>query len=223
MSVLTEAFERFEHWLWQNHPELASSLPSGLTLEEINDMAKALPFSLSKEIKELYQWRNGSSYGFATLSTYCDEVLGFMPLDKAIEYTFEGEHISEWLNLPCFYMFPEYERWVHFAVCDEEETSPILVVTDDPCIRLAYASITSMVLTTVECYEKEIIILGEYGITEFNDSLTSEFLYRDSDNLDEYLVDEYLDAEEEFEKFLNKNNSMFNQEAIRQKYNIDIE
>lgn len=46
MSVLTEALERFEYWLWHNHPEVADSLPSGLTIEEINDMAKALPFSL---------------------------------------------------------------------------------------------------------------------------------------------------------------------------------
>ena len=133
----------------------------------------------------------------------------------------EGEHISEWLNLPCFYMFPEFERWVHFAVCDEEEKSSILVVTDDPCTRFAYASITSMVLTTVECYEKEIVIFGEYGRTKFNDSLTSEFLYRDSDDINEYMVDEYLDAKKEFEKIQNKNNLLFDKEAIIKKYNMN--
>ena len=46
MSVLIEALERFEYWLWQNHPDIAGSLNPGLTIEEINDMAKALPFSL---------------------------------------------------------------------------------------------------------------------------------------------------------------------------------
>ena len=211
MSVLTEALERFEYWLWNNHPEIASSLPPGLTIEEINNIAQSLPFSLSREIKELYQWSNSSSGGLVTLSNYCYEIIGFMPLHRAIEITHDAEHISEWLNLPCFYMFPEFERWVHFAVCDEEETSPILVATDDPCTRFAYANITSMVLTTIECYEKEIIRFGKYR-TEFNESLNVE-----SDELDEY-----LDAREEFENILNKNNSMFNQEAIRQKYNIEI-
>ena len=211
MSVLTQALERFEYWLWNNYPEVASSLTPGLTNEEINDMAKSLPFPLSRKIKELYQWSNGSSGGLVTLSNYCDEIIGFMPLDRAIEMTYDAEHISEWLNLPCFCMFPEFERWVHFAVCDEEEISPILVVTDDPCTRFAYANITSMILTTIECYEKEIIKFGKYG-TEFNESLNVE-----SDELDEY-----LDAKEEFENILNQNNSMFNQQAIRKKYNIEI-
>ena len=216
MSVLINALERFEYWLWNNHPKIANSLSSGLTSEEINNMAQSLPFSLSEEIKELYQWSNGCSRGLVTLSSYCDEIIGFMPLDKAIETTYDAEHITEHLNIPCFYMFPEYERWIHFAVCDEKETSPILVVTDDSCTRFTYSNITSMVLTTIECYEKGIIIFSEYR-TEFNHSLTDESLNIESDELDEY-----LDAKEEFEKILNKNNSMFNQQAIRQKYNIEI-
>ena len=55
MSVLINALERFEYWLWNNHPKVANSLSSGLTSEEINNMAQSLPFSLSEEIKELYQ------------------------------------------------------------------------------------------------------------------------------------------------------------------------
>lgn len=215
MSVITEALERFEYWLWQNHPDIAGSLNPGLTIEEINDMAKALPFSLSREIKELYQWRNGSPGIFGTLD-YSDEGLGFVSLDRAIILTYECEHITEWVNLPCFYMFPEYERWVHFAVCEEEETSPILIVTDDPYTRLSYTSITSMVLTTIECYEKEIIKLGDYRRTEFNHDLTSESLYTESDE-----IDEYLDAREEFKNIQNKNNSLFDKEAILKKYNMN--
>ena len=75
---------------------------------------------------------------------------------------------------------------------------------------------TSMVLITTECYEKEIIIFGKYR-TQFNDSLTSELLNLKSDE-----IDEYLDAKEEFEKILNKHNLMFNQQAIYQKYKIEI-
>lgn len=215
MSVLIEALERFEYWLWQNHPDIAGSLNPGLTIEEINDMAKALPFSLSREIKELYQWKNGSRGIFGTLD-YSDEGLGFVSLERAIDLTYECEHITESVNLPCFYMFPEYERWVHFAVCDEEETSSILVVTDDPYTRLSYTSITSMVLTTIEGYEREIIVLGDYRRAEFNNDLTSKLLYAESDE-----IDEYLDAKEEFKKIQNKNNSLFNKQAILKKYNIN--
>lgn len=215
MSVLTEALERFEYWLSDNHPDIKSSLNPGLTIEEINDIAKALPFSLSREIKELYQWRNGSRGIFGTLD-YSDEGLGFVSLERAIDLTYECEHITEWVNLPCFYMFPEYERWVHFAVCDDEETSSILVVTDDPYTRLSYTSITSMVLTTIECYEKEVIMLGDYRRAEFNEDLTSELL-----DIELEEVDESLDAREEFKKIQNKNNSLFDREGILKKYNMD--
>lgn len=229
MSVLSEKLEQLEYWLWQHHPIVAESLPSGLTREEINSQAQCLPFQLSKEIQELYQWHNGCFSLFG--SAYLDEGLGFLSLEKAIQYSHyqEAGHVSQKLNILGFHMFGEFERWLHFAVCNEDETSPILLVIDDPYTRLAYASVTSMVLTTLECYERGILILKiyqTYGHASFNNSIIRDFSNQDYDRLDEYTdqfyVEEYINVRDEFKKILDRNNSLFNQEAIRQKYNIEI-
>lgn len=199
MSVLTEALEQLTAWINQHHPKLAKSLRPGLTTEEIDNQSQTLPFQLSQEIRELYQWSNGCKI-FRT-PYYLDEMLNFVPLQKAIQYTQPSEagHISDKLKIPGFFMFSEFERWVHFAVCDGNNTSPVLVVTDDPDTRLAYTSITSMVLLTLECYEKEIFHVGQYGFFVLNQALANDF-----------------------KSCREKYNLMFNQESIRQKYNITI-
>lgn len=99
-------------------------------------------------------------------------------------------------------MFREFERWIPFAVCDGNESSPILVVTDDNCVRLAYSSVNSMALTTLECYEQENIHVdyGRRSLLIPNESLIEEF------------------------NFIRKlNNAIFNSESIRERYNIDLE
>jgi hypothetical protein len=197
MSTLKEALEQLTAWVKQHHPNLAASKRPGLTPDEIDSQSQNLPFQLSQEIRELYQWSNECNIFRSPY--YFDEMLNFVPLQTAVRYSQSSEagYLSTQLNIPGFFMFSEFERWVHFAVCDEETISPILVVTDDPYTRIAYTSITSMVLTSLECYEKGVFHVGKYGYFVLNKSLANEF-----------------------KAIREKHNLMFNEETIRQKYNI---
>lgn len=208
MTVLTETLEQLEHWLWQHYPDVATLLNPGLTSEEIDNIVCDLPVQITKEIKEFYQWSNGCSL-FAT--PFHDEALALMPLEKAAQYSYyEPDGISAIVKrlvkrpIPNLVMFSEFERWIHFAVCDENESSPILVITDDYYTRLAYSSLTSMALTTLECYEKEIFKIEE-GWTR------PKFF-----DISSTLV-------EEFNSIRKRNNTIFNSESIRERYNIKIE
>ncbi|MCU0536412.1 MAG: hypothetical protein MUD14_21195 [Hydrococcus sp. Prado102] len=208
MTVLTETLEQLEYWLWQNYPDLATSLNPGLTFEEIENLVQDLPVQITTEIREFYQWANGCGL-FAT--PFFHEPLGIMPLEKAIQYSYdESEKVSEIvmqlveLPIPNLVMFWEFERWIHFAVCDGNESSPILVVTDDYYTRLAYSSLTSMALTTLECYEKEIFKIEKGWKTP-------------------RIFDGSLALVEEFNSIRKRNNAAFNSNSIRELYNIKIE
>ncbi len=132
-----------------------------------------------------------------------------MSLENAIQYSYhhpyvasELEFIVEKIKVPALVMFWEFERWIHFAICDGNESSPILVTTDDYYTRLAYSSINSMALTTLEGYEREILTIkdGHRRPTVLNETLLKEF-----------------------NSIRKRNNAMFNSESIRERYNIDFE
>lgn len=203
MTVLTETLDRLEYWLWQNHPGVAELLKPGLTSEEIDNQVQDLPIQLTQEIKQLYQWTNGCDLFF---TPWQNEALSWMPLDKAIQYSYEqpyvaSEFVMEKINIPNLVMFPEFEELVHFAVCDGDESSPILTMDECFCAGFAYSSITSMALTTLECYERKIIEIDyALGTISLDASLRNEFT-----------------------SICKQNNAAFNLDSIRERYNIKIE
>jgi len=56
MLALTEALERILNWLQMNYPGVASFPYRGLISEQIEQLVKYLPFRLTREVYELYQW-----------------------------------------------------------------------------------------------------------------------------------------------------------------------
>lgn len=173
MSELTEALEQLDYWLYDNEPEIFDSLPSGLSSEEIDEQSYTLMFKLPTEVRELYQWRNGCRALF--YSIYCGtEGLTYFPLDIAVQQTHNtSAYIDDFLEKKqihrAFFMFREFERWIHFVDCKEQEYSPAFCMTDDPSLRLAYINITTMVLTAVECYEKGYVAFNHFGGLQLND------------------------------------------------------
>lgn len=203
MTVLTETLDRLEYWLWQNHPGVAELLKPGLTSEEIDNQVQNLPVQLTQEIKELYQWTNGCDLFF---TPWQNEALSWMPLDKAIQYSYEqpyvcSEFVMEKINIPNLVMFPEFEELVHFAVCDGDESSPILTMDECFYTGFAYSSITSMALTALEGYEREIIEIDyALGAISLDASLRNEFT-----------------------SICKQNNAAFNLDFIRERYKIKTE
>jgi SMI1 / KNR4 family (SUKH-1) len=155
----------------------------GLTLEEIEEKTQDLPFQLSGEVKELYQWRNGGASLF--FSNYLkSEGLYLFSLEKAIEFTRELKTVSivtevleqnQITHALC--IFRDFEGWLPFLDCCHEYTSPVLVTTDDQSLRFDYTSLTNMVLTAVECYEREILTFNQFGGIHLDKDIKQERAY----------------------------------------------
>ena len=58
-STLLSALNRIEHWFQANDPDSFWFLEPDLSRDEIDAIAKDLPFQLPEEVYPLYQWRNG--------------------------------------------------------------------------------------------------------------------------------------------------------------------
>jgi hypothetical protein len=63
MSLVTQSCDRLLACLQNHFPWDAEQFQPGLSHEEIEQKAQVLPFLLSEEVYELYQWRNGNPSG----------------------------------------------------------------------------------------------------------------------------------------------------------------
>lgn len=152
MSTLTSALDRILNWLQQHDPKTVASLQPGLTLEEIEEQVKILPFRIPIEIYELYQWRNGTR----NRSPFMHEFINFLPLDD-VEYGAISLYQS-WSRkrLISFYLpifVAEEAEDAYLVVGDEQqqESSPVFDLSGrHPPM---YPSLTNMMLSIAECLE----------------------------------------------------------------------
>ncbi|MBD2301112.1 hypothetical protein [Nostoc sp. FACHB-190] len=160
MSELTDALDRIFNWLHQHKPLYASALQSGLSYGEIEEKVKDLPFRLTREVYELYQWHNGMIDEDS--SFFYD--YRFLPLEEALEVrNIVSDNYGFILPFGWFPIF-EFEN-DGFAIVGAEEitkNSPILNYTLRDEIR--YSSLTNMMQCIAECYET-----GAYYIDESSD------------------------------------------------------
>ena len=197
MSELKEALEQLDYWLFDNYPDLFESLSPGLTKEQIEEECDRLLFDISEDVRDFYLWKNGANSIF--YSTYCGEVLVF-PFHKAVDLTIDltgGGYVTDLLESKqinsAFFMFDEFERWLHFVGCRGQNTSPVLILSDDDYIRLTHTSLTSLVLTTLECYEEEVLTFNEFGYIHLNNREDYQLIFAkynaDQDNIREQYGD----------------------------------
>ncbi|MGB3653290.1 MAG: SMI1/KNR4 family protein, partial [Rivularia sp. (in: cyanobacteria)] len=89
MSNLTEALQRISVWMEKYQTEKDGKkipfLAPGLTFEEIENKLKNLPFKLSEELYELYQWHNG---GYSYLATEEEKKVIYDNLPRQSGYRF---------------------------------------------------------------------------------------------------------------------------------------
>ncbi|MBV6621896.1 MAG: hypothetical protein KI793_02910 [Rivularia sp. (in: Bacteria)] len=174
MSELTNALNRILNWFQHNKTSTVESLQPGLTVEEIDEKVKDLPFRLTQEVYELYQWRNG----MIDDGNCFFQAFRFFPLEEAIE---ESQIMEEaWgLSLP-FGWFPlfEFEGEFFSAVGAEEKTenSPILHTYHG--IDISYRNLTNMMLYMTECYETGAYYVGESRFIEENEVAVIDILQK---------------------------------------------
>jgi hypothetical protein len=171
MSALTDALNQIMGWLQEHSPDCASNFESGLSFEAIEEKLAQLPFRVSAEVYELYQWRNGNPYcGVFVYHRLLD-------LDTALEYA-EGINDSYWLGVRTEdgdppYLFPVFDfDGEYFAVSGSDHlthTTPIFHIgCDDGSVSIAFTSLTNMILALAECYEAGVyaVIDGHLTVTD---------------------------------------------------------
>ncbi len=181
MSELTQALNRIMAWLSANQALFANSFLPGLTNEQIYAAVKHLPFELPEEIYELYRWRNGTE---AEHDCVIYPAIDFLILEEAIKFQ---ENIATLDNTEIEIRFEGYKLFPFIAndaeisnvlVKDKQEkSSPVLYFAHEDCEpKIAYSSLTNMMLTIAECYETGAYYLSEDGFVEENKAKVAQIL-----------------------------------------------
>lgn len=185
MSKLLEELAYIFEWLEYSVPELSDRYNGGLSREQIDEIVKVLPFKLSEEVYELYQWRNGEAN-----SVYHNG-------DTIADFLFPDHHLPGNLSLPFWSLqtavanyqdlwkmeeserennsrenFPaDFKLWDRnwFPIASMENKTILIAIGDidpSPIYQIefgfantplrTYKSLTSMISTISECCESEL-------------------------------------------------------------------
>jgi hypothetical protein len=189
MSKLTDKLEYIWSWLESTNLDFFDCYNPGLTRQQIDEIVKDLPFKLSDEVYELYQWRNGiAELGYnnnypPVEFLFPEQFLNNSPISFcSLQYSFSNYHAlwqleqSIMMNKP----FDDYKGWDQkwFPIASFENNKILYVVGDlepspvylidyvflDNPLRV-YKSLTSMISVIAECCEFGLyeIIPDEYG------------------------------------------------------------
>ncbi len=181
MSELLDELEYILDWLQSSNLEFFDCYNPGLTRQQIDEITKDLPFRLSKEVYELYQWRNGTadlSYNNGYLPLYflfpeqlrADVICSFCSLQDSV-YIYKTireatNYDDEYWN-PKWFPIGAYETKRMLYVVGDLNPSPVYlwdVGCYDDSVRV-YKNLTSMISVIAECCEFNLykFIPYEYG------------------------------------------------------------
>lgn len=193
MSLLTNALARIQAWLKSNYPVVTDSITCGLTLEEIQEITRTLPFSLPDEIYELYQWSRGHVLETQTIYTHIFdpyEGMALCSLEAAVEILpiFEDEFEEcavKYVGKPLFPIFQtDASNLCVVGDWDNKESSPIIFVSEINDIRNTYTSLTSMMLTLADCFEAGAVSFNKEGYRNWDlENFASIYLKHNSNLL----------------------------------------
>lgn len=158
---------QFQAVLKERDPEVLRSLQPGLSEGQIFELEKKGGFTLSSDLRELYQWRNGSK------DFQNDLIPGktFLPLEKvvaeriAIRDQLKAASLSQRV---AFFVFAEYTKtWVHIlddGAGDGYFYDPERIGTSDVFFYhmmedgyyIFFPSFRNFLKGAIECYEQEI-------------------------------------------------------------------
>lgn len=164
MSQLTEALERISIWIEKHQLEedgkIVPVLAPGLTREQIDIKVKDMPFVLSEEIYQLYQWANGadekgsSFYSKIQLNQVFEDiklyasfwVYQFFSLERALKFAIDWEVERG----KCRILIFSKENGYNCALVDGQKRYSSPIVDDggliDEHLYPLYPSITDMMV-----------------------------------------------------------------------------
>jgi hypothetical protein len=168
MSTLIHSLDRILTWLTHHHPNLGTSFLPGLSRAELEAYLETLPFQVSQEVYDLYQWRGGT-VGEQGLFVYH----WFHTLSE-IEEVEDILNDPEWINLreeqgQPLYLFPLFgfdgEYLLVPGIQEPLQATPVYQMNcEDSSLRIGFDSLTQMMGALAECYEQGLYqsMLGSY-------------------------------------------------------------
>jgi hypothetical protein len=178
MSQIAKDLQYISAWLEYLNPDFVYCYNRGLTRQKIDELVKDLPFKLSEEVYELYQWGNGiandspidflfpeqlSSSLTITFDRLQDAIYGYKTIREATNYNDDYWH-KKWFSIATL----ENKRTLY--VIGDMEVSPVCLwevhCFNNP-VRV-YKNLTSMISTIAECCELDLyqLISDPYGYGE---------------------------------------------------------
>ena len=161
MSELTEALKRISIWIekhkFEEDGKIVPILAPGLTREQIDFKVKDMPFHLSEEIYQLYQWANGAdkkgkifyeniqlNQVFEDIELYTSFwVYLFFPLERALQFVM-NLGIQQGKYKICIFAL---ENGSNCALVDEQKRYSSPIVDDIGLINEhLYPSVTDMMI-----------------------------------------------------------------------------
>ena len=155
MTILLETLKFILEWQQHNGTTAAERWKPGLSTSEIEALVKPLPFQLSREFYELYQWRNGGCLYF--------------PLEVAVEVYDKMTALSEddlsivwnpyWLPITDGFNggYPADELQSYRVIVGSKEVQDTSLLLDidfeSPEPGIWYPSVVNLMLATLEKYQ----------------------------------------------------------------------
>jgi hypothetical protein len=176
MSTLTTNLNKIYNWLESVNPNPSvynfTGFNPGLTKQEFDSIVKELPFTLSREVCELYRWRNGIDYSVYAPNDeflfpeqlYDDVTILFLSLKEAVKAYRDldkgssgGFWNSQWFPIASF-----EDKRILFVIGDMDP-SPVILWDIDVFVEpvRVYQDLSSLIAVIVECCE-----IGLYRVSE---------------------------------------------------------
>ena len=164
-ELIAEALNIITAWFVFNCFEKRSSFNFSLNSETLEELTQSLPFKITNEVRDFYQYLGINREVAPNLFIY--------PLEEAIKNYFK----PDWLErnsfaLPLFY---NNNKEVYYVVCypEEKDYSEIWYMKENSQPKICGINVTSLMLSIAECYET-----GAYYIA-INEETGESFLEQD--------------------------------------------
>jgi hypothetical protein len=179
-DFLNVMFSFLQKW---NMP-VCNLLNIGLLEDEVNTAFKRVGLVPTKELVEIYKWRNGSPVEEGTMLDDVQIIPGYhyLSLKDAISCYLAMKNDSRWN--PCW--FPVFANGggdfyaVDLSQSDGDSAPVLGFILGEIEQEIEYQSLASMLLTFSECFEKGVVFKTEDGYLEMDDDQQAEIAMRNN-------------------------------------------
>jgi cell wall assembly regulator SMI1 len=147
-------------WHRRYDTPVAWEIQPGLSRDEILTRIKHLPFKMSHEFMELYQWRNGVRIDATSGDPSLFEFHRFLPLEEVLE-DFKMSYpiyksfyeLADWLPV---FQDPAGDGYGLFKVTSSAESAQVVFLMEGEGVQVVFDSLTQMMKTIVSCFEADV-------------------------------------------------------------------